>query len=94
LSISALCAADSKWTARGPDRLPFRMARHIDTNIYTNAATGQSVPAVALRNRNDLSVTNNGDGTLAGVDRNVTRRRCMTRTVGRSPTVLANFVSS
>lgn len=60
-----------RYTPRGPDRLPYYMQHATDTNVYTNVATGESVTEVELRNENDVRVTDNRDGTLTYIHKNV-----------------------
>ena len=46
------------------DNLPYFEGHSVDTDVYTNLATGESVRVVQQRYDRDTHVTDNGDGTL------------------------------
>jgi hypothetical protein len=66
LTVQDEGSGDSRYRTllRGPDNLPYYEEHAIDTDVYTNLATGESVSLVEQRTFYAEHVTDNGDGTL------------------------------
>ena len=58
----------TRLVARGADELQHLEEYAVDTDVYTNLANGRSVSVVENRYGRDVTVTDNGDGTLTVVE--------------------------
>jgi hypothetical protein len=64
LTVEDVGSGDSRLRTVVRGGLPYTEGHSVDTDVYTNLANGLSVTNVQGRQERDLSVTDNGDGTL------------------------------
>jgi hypothetical protein len=64
LTVEDVGSGDSRSRTVVRGGMQYDEGRSVDTDVYTNLATGRSVTNVQVRNERDLAVTDNGDGTL------------------------------
>jgi hypothetical protein len=64
LTVEDAGSGDSRSRTVVRGGLQYTEGHSVDTDVYTNLANGRSVTSVENRHDRDLSVTDNGDGTL------------------------------
>ena len=70
LTVQDVGSGDSRirFVARGADDLQHFESYSVDTDVYTNLANDRSVSVVENRYGRDVTVTDNGDGTLTVIE--------------------------